>query len=367
MFGFLKRWGLKRALRKALKRVKMEPSPANTAELISCYVDLGMLDEAEDVGKQAKELYPLSVKVNDSVRKLHLLKYDGEIRRLRSRLKEQASPTSYAMLAELYNEIGETEKALEICREAVDKFPNYEGIYLVVGKIRYNRFLQEGLPRDGVEAVENFEKAVKLNNANYKTMVRLGRLYLDLGLADRAAARLNSALIHAPGDEEATELLRRASEMPPPEEEDLEECFKRLCEARRAEEDSEIILRFGLDELNEMIAHLEPAPGVHMVVAITKDGRRLASKAFDGTLQEEAALTCARQIYSAANDSCERMDIGRFVRGIFAGKKLQVHMIRFDDMIVALFADGRAHRRIIEQYLDRFIDDELYALRGGGR
>jgi len=366
VFGFLRRWKLKRALKRALKEVRSAPNPRNTAHLMQCYMDLGMFEEAENVGRQARKLYPLSATVKETMRRLKRIKYDQQIRQLRERIRRNPNPTSYAMLAELYRDIGETEKTLELCREAMHNFPTHEGVYLIVGAIRYERYLKNRHPKDGVAAVENFEKALKLNNSNYKVLRCLGQLYLELGMPRKAMEKLRSALSYMPNEPQLMEMVKQAREMPPESDDDVEEHFKALYERYKQQAESQVVLRFGLDELNAIFARLPDLEGAYLLVAMTKDGRRLASRQFAQGIDENVALRCMKAIFDVTNDACLRMDIGPFVRGIFTGKTVRIHMFRFDDMLVGLFVYAKVHKRTAEQFLNDLIEEEFYAYRESG-
>ncbi|MCX7704374.1 MAG: hypothetical protein N2234_09840 [Planctomycetota bacterium] len=359
--GFWARWRAKRALKRAARNVKKNPNPTNAAALIDAYLNLGMLEEAYTVGKQAMELYPLSATVNSALRRMFRAKYDEQVRSLRDKIRVQPSPTAYAMLAEIYNEMGETEKTIELCREALEKFPDYEGSYLILGRIRYNRLLEEGCPHDGVEAVENFEKAVKLNNSNYKTLLRLGALYLELMMPRRAVDKLKMAQMRRPDDQEIAALLKTAQEMAPERDDDIEQHFKELCERKRAARESEILLRFSIEELNNIFSHLGELPSGYIIVAITPDGRRLASHTFRHIIDEQRVILCVKSIFESADDACKKMDIGGLRRAVFVGATIQLHMFRFDDMVVALLADAKAGTKAVSEYIDALIDKELYA------
>jgi len=358
--GFFARWRAKRRLKKAIAGVKRNPSPATTIALIEAYLSLGMLDEAYSVGKQALELYPMSVSVVETVRKMLHVKYDDQIKELRAKLRVSPSPTTYAMLAEIYSEMGETEKTLELCRESTQKFPDYEGAYLIEGRIRFNRYLEEDLPKDGASAVERFEKAVKLNSNNHKILLRLGELYLDLNMPRRAIDKLRMAQARRPDDERIAQLLAQAMDMAPERDDDVEERFKQLCERRRAERESEILLRFSIEELNRIFADLPDLPGAYLAIAITPDGRRLASRIFRNIMDEQRSILCVKSIFEASDDSCKRMDIGGLRRAVFIGSAIQLHMFRFDDMIFALVADAKLNSKLVAGYLNKVIDERLY-------
>jgi len=358
--GFFARWRAKRALKKSIKNVKKNPCPINTVALMDSYLNLGMLEEAYAVGKQAMELYPMSAAVNALLRKMFKMKYDEQIRSLREKLRVQPLPTVYTMLAEIYSDMGETEKAIELCREAIEKFPDYEGAYLMVGKIRYNRFLEEGSAKDGCEAVDNFEKAVKLNTSNHKALLRLGELYLELGMPRRAIDKLRMAQMRRPDDEQVAALLKSAQEMAPERDDDVEGHFNELCERKRAARQAEILLRFSIEELNKIFSHLEDLPSGYIIVAITPDGRRLASHSFRHIIDEQRVILCVKSIFESTNDACQRMDIGGLRRAVFVGSTIQLHIFRFDDMVVALLADAKAGQKVVSEYIDNLIDKKLY-------
>ena len=114
--GLFARWKAKRELNKAVKRVKKNPSSKATADLIDKYVAAGQLDNAALMAKQGQEFFPASPSIRESYRLFKKVKYQEEIRRLSLQIKERPNPSAFAMLAELYAEIGETDKTLDICR-----------------------------------------------------------------------------------------------------------------------------------------------------------------------------------------------------------------------------------------------------------
>ena len=90
---------------------------------------------------------------------------------------------------------------MDYAERGISEFPEFEGNYLVVGKMRYDRWKEDALPKDGLTAVQNFERAHELNRENYKTLLALGQIYLIVGAKAWAEERLKSILFLAPDDQ----------------------------------------------------------------------------------------------------------------------------------------------------------------------
>ncbi len=359
--GFFARWKAKRELNKAIKRVRKSPSSKATAGLIDKYVAAGQLDNAALMAKQGLEFFPASPSVRESYRLFKKAKYQDEIRRLTQQIKDRPNPSAYAMLAELYAEIGETDKTLDICREAIRKFPDYEGMYLIVGKIRYKRYREDGLPRDGMLAVEFFEKALKLSPKNYKTLMQLGEMYLELSMPAKATEKFKSVLYFAPEDERAKELLAYAGTLPPESDADVEDQFKELKARQEPQMAERRTSRFSIEELEARLNGFGFFEGLFAVVITTPKGRKLASRIEAAELDEETVRNAVAAIFRAARDSALRMDIGGFEQGIITGQHYIVNLFKFENLACAVFASSQVRPETVQTAVNSFIDDSLYA------
>lgn len=289
--AFFARWKQQQELKKIAKQVERNPSPAGACALIEKYIESAQLEEAEKVARQSVEFYPFSNTVQRAYRYLKKVKYYDQLRRLTNQIEKKPTPTLYAMLAELYNELGETDRTLDVCREGIKRFPDYEGMYVIMGKIRYKRYLQEGLPRDGMLAVEFFEKALQLNEKDYKTFIRLSEIYLELGMRSKAIEKLNSVLYFAPEDERANELLKRAQALPPESASgglDIEEQFKQLRQRRESQEKETRSIRFSPKDIESKLWSFGELSSLLAAVCTTIDGRKIASKILKEGVNEDA-------------------------------------------------------------------------------
>ena len=322
------------------------------------------MENAAAMAKQSLEYYPASPSIQESYRIYKKVKYQEEIRRLNLQIKDRPNPSAYAMLAELYGEIGETDKTLDLCREAIRKFPDYEGTYLIVGKIRYRRYREAGLPKDGMLAVEFFEKALKLNSKNYKTLMQLGEIYLELGMPAKATEKFKTVLYFAPEDQRAKELLDYAQAQPPEPDSDIEDRFKELKEQRDAQTSERRTSRFSIEELEFKLKEFPVFTGLYAVTITTAQGRKLASRIEAEQLSEEPVRESMAAIFKGADNSSLRMDIGQFEEGIISGQHYLVNLFKFENLVCAILASSQIKPEIVQTAVNAFIDDSLYASVG---
>jgi tetratricopeptide (TPR) repeat protein len=359
--AFFANWKQKRELKRIARQVKRSLSPGPASALVEKYIDSGLLEDAEEIAKQGVGLFPFSNTVQAAQRHLKKAKYYDQLRRLIDQIKEKPSPTLYAMLAELYNELGETDRTLEVCREGIKQFPNYEGMYLIMGKIRYNRYLKEELTKDGMLAVDFFEKALAINGRDYKTLVRLGEIYIELGMRTKALEKLKSVLYFAPEDESARKLMERVQTLPPEQPLDIEECFNQLHKKRSQQEGRERRSRLSEQDIESRLWNFAEVPGILAIICTAEGARKFASRIVKKGVNEDALCVGLGEIYSAAQDSSLRMDIGSFQQGILYGSAIQVHIFRFENLVFAVTASAQAKADAIQTAIDNFIDNQLYA------
>jgi len=103
--------------------------------------------------------------------------------------------------------LGDAERAELLCREAIDVDPDFGNPYNDLGTFCLQR-------REVADAIEWFERAKRARRyePRHFPFLNLGRLYMSMGMAERALREFEGALDVAPGNEEALvaiEQLRR--------------------------------------------------------------------------------------------------------------------------------------------------------------
>lgn len=100
------------------------------------------------------------------------------------------SPTTHASLGVAYAEKGMYSDAIREYERTIEIAPDSAGVYTNLGVVYYN-------VKEIDKSIESFEKALALSKDSSRASIlhaRLGALYLEKGLADRALAHLEQAV-----------------------------------------------------------------------------------------------------------------------------------------------------------------------------
>ncbi|HVY61758.1 MAG TPA: tetratricopeptide repeat protein, partial [Planctomycetota bacterium] len=304
---------------------------------------------------------------------LRFIKKDSlqqELADLKQKLDTAPNPVQYCKLADVYKEIGDYDKALELCKKAIELFPDHEGPWIIFGKIRLERFKEDWIAKDALLTIQHYEKALELNNTSYKTLVDLAELYTEIGAKRRATKKCESILYFAPEDGKALGLLQKLQQMQEQRREDVEELTKAYAEKkrksaqRRGRKPGEQLgpsqrLQKDPELLKKKLSTLRNMPGFYVAVGIDLTGKFLGS--FSTRAVDEGSIADAmHRVFESAIDCSLRMDIGQFKRGIFEGDSGLVYLIVFDEVRIAILCDPPAKRDKVEDAATKFIEDELY-------
>jgi tetratricopeptide (TPR) repeat protein len=349
------------------REVLANPTPQNMVSLIERYMAAGSEEKAADVARKAVEKFPNSEKVQNTYQNVRRVQLQSEITELSKSLRRSPSRAHYERLADIYHrEIGNRTKAFETALEGLTKFANSDGLHLISGQIRMDRFHQDFLANDFTEAVHHFERASQLNPRNYKALSCLARMYAEVGVYDKARPYLDQMLGENPGDEHAAGMLRIASERP---------AAPNLDDAL-----TEIESRRSLSADGAEIAHLfEPGPrtgtaapvvspmkiegfltgyesvnGYKCSAVLTRDGACVAAHS-RGMVPRESFAQFVQDVYLCSEDSSRKMDIGTFVNGEFETSVGRVALAEWKGYILGILADQPAVKKDVDAAVEKFV------------
>ena len=153
MFGFLKRlFRRRKSVEKLRSAWAANRTPAVAEDLARALLDRGEIDEALRLLKEAYRLFPRAERIRSYYHHTLRRKSSQEIRSLRRAIATNGRAEIYARLAELYRYLGHFEEAIEVAREGIEKYPEFSGNHLAIGRIHYTRFLKTSSARDGRQA-----------------------------------------------------------------------------------------------------------------------------------------------------------------------------------------------------------------------
>ncbi|RME72187.1 MAG: tetratricopeptide repeat protein [Planctomycetota bacterium] len=347
-------------------------SPLAAATAVREQIQAGDLEQALDIAERGLERFPHSEAMQAAYR---LLKREGladEIAELRRKCEREDDPAALTRLAAAYRDVGEYDKALELCRRAIERFPEHDGPWYVLGRIRLDRFREEWLARDALLAIEYYEQAFDRNRTSYRALIDLAELYTKIGARRKAIRRCEAILEFAPEDERALALLQKAMTLPARGERlDLEQRVRRFAErqrhkanrrGRRADEapppdlallrDPDLLY----DRLHWLREHLE---GFEAAIGLGGDG---SVRGYCGppSLQPAELARSLHPIFEAAFTCSLRMDMGRLRTAVFEADSGLCVLVQFGELRLALLCSPEARLDRTEAALERWIEHELY-------
>lgn len=353
-------------------------TPLEIARETERLIEGAKYDDALDLAELGVYHHPRSEVVLSAYRYLKKVTLAPQLAELRQRLEKEPNPIAYARLADTMKDLGDYDKAIELCKKAINLYADGEGAWIILGRIRLDRFKEDFIARDALLAIEYYERALELNRNSYKTLLDLAELYVEISAKRRAVVKCEAILYFAPEDEKAVSLLRKAQAIPEQKREDLEDLVKahaekrRKAAQRRGRKPGEPLgpaARLAKDPalLEPKLAMLGHLEGLKAAVAMDLAGnplaRFLAPSAAGGGANgagESALAEAVKDVFGSAQDCSLRMDIGHFKKGVFEGPSGYLSLVVFDEIQVAILSDPATKLERLEEAVTRLVEDEFY-------
>jgi len=287
-----------------------------------------------------------------------------DLKSYRDEIRTSPGPKAYYRLACLYKEMRDLDQAVELARKGVEDYPNYEGNYIVLADLRYERFQRDLRASDGLEATQLFEKAVDLNGENYRLLFQLAEIYRAIGARDHAIEKVKMILNFAPDDRNALNLLAQLKEAKQPKSNDLKEIledFERRAAAGNFRKQGRLSGRYvaNPDQLERKLPTLERMPGFERVVVLGPHGELLAAHP-GGAQRNRSEADTLKKMFAAAIDCSLRMDISTFEKGLFESESGFTYLVVADSLQIAVLSSTKVKKEKLRQDVHRFVEHELY-------
>ncbi|GEM_PF-928198 len=366
--GFFENLKKKRELARLERQVELNPTPSNMAMLAQRYINMGDVDKAFEIAQQGVKAFPNSEKILRAFRYIKKTQLQAKIRELNSVIQKNPNPVAYGQLAMIYKDLGDTHKAVDICTDLTHKFPLSENSYLIIGEIRYQRFHEDLLAKDGQLAIENLEKALELNASNYKALRLSAEIYIEIGLFEKAARNLKQILTFAPTDDGVRRLLAEVealeAEVGEIEEEEQEWLFIQVENRRqftniiRGPEYDKMILpvmgptatRYTInqDVLKRQINSLAKMPGLMGALAMERETGKILADRIVLRIKKEDLEEMVKTVFRVSHNASLRMDVGSFSAGRVSGDFGNLHLVAMEGILVAILTDPQTKPDIVE-------------------
>jgi tetratricopeptide (TPR) repeat protein len=373
--GFFENLKKKRELANLERQVEQNPTAVNLAILAERYLQMSQPDKAFEIAQQGVKAFPNSEKILRTFRYIKKLQLQAKIRELNSTIQTNPNPVAYGQLAMIYKDLGETHKAVDVCTDLTKKFPLSENSFLIIGEIRYQRFHEDLLAKDGQTAIENLEKALELNSSNYKALLLSAEIYIEIGILDRATRNLQQILAFAPTDDRVARLLREAEELstgqPVVDEEDKEWLFIQVENRRQfmnvinpPEFDRMIVPTAGpsvvqyvinADVVKRQVNALSRMQGLLGALAMNRETGEIIAERIVLRISRESLEDLLKTTFRVAHNAALRMDVGSFSQSILAGDFGSLHLRLVEGIVLAVLVDPQTRAEMVESSLQEIV------------
>ena len=355
-----------RELSEARRQTQRARSPYSISQFIDKCIEFQRYDEALAEAERGRSEFPESESLNEAYKRLIRARCADDLRASRDEVRKTPGPKAYYKLACLYKEMRDLDQAVDLARKGVELYPNFEGNYIVLADIRYERFQRDLRATDGLQAVELFEKAVDLNRENYRLLFQLAEIYQAIGARTKALEKVQMIMDFAPDDRKALELLDRLRAMKPSRVDDLKEIlsdFERRTGGGTVMQSGVLATRYtrNPEHLARKLPVLEDrlGSGFQRVVVLGPSSELLACYP-GGPEENRGAAEVLKKIFRAAIECSLRMDISTFEKGFIESTEGYTYLMVVDRLQVAVLCSSKAKKERIQDEVHRFLEHELY-------
>ena len=348
-------------IRKDIQRAR---SPWSIAQFIDKCIELDRLDLALEEAEAGIREFPNSDALNDAYKRMIRAKCADDLRAYRDEIRKAPGPKAYYRLACLYKEMRDLDQAMELARKGMELYPTFEGNYIVLADIRYERFQRDLRALDGMEAISLFERAVDLNRENYRLLFQLAEIYRAVGARDHAQDKLDLIVQFAPDDQKALRLGADLKKMKAPKSKELKEVlddFERRASATQFRKQGLITQRYTRDPgaLAKKLPWLEQVGGFMRVVVLGPDGELLGAHPGSAAENQKYA-TALKRVFETTIECALRMEISTFENGMIESDDGYTYLLMVDRLQLAVMCDSKAKKEKIQEGVHVFAEHELY-------
>ncbi len=351
------------------REVLANPTPQNMVSLIERYMAAAQEDKALEMARKAVEKFPDSEKIQVTFQNVRRLQLQSEISEINKSLRRGPSRAHYERLADIYHrELGNRTKAFEVALEGLAKFPSSDGLHMISGQIRMDRFHQDFVANDFVESVRHFEKAASLNPKNYKAMVSLARLYAEASAYYKAKPVLEQVLRANPGDAAAEAVGAVVEANLANATTNLDDALAEI-ESRRAlsaagQEVSAIFDPAGARshagpavspmKIDAFLLGYEGMNGYKCAAVLGRDGGFVAGHT-RGLVPKERFAQVLQDVYLCSEDGARKMDIGTFVSGELDTPVGRVSISEWKGYVFGVMVEPGTRKEDVQAAVDKFV------------
>ncbi|MHC4916603.1 MAG: tetratricopeptide repeat protein [Planctomycetota bacterium] len=362
-----------------------DPSPSVYLRLARIYQEEGDLSRASKTARQGAAKFPESAEITSIEQDLTRLDRDAEVKRLRQRIESYPNPRLYSRLAELLRAGGQVAEAQEALKLGLRNYPDYGGLYYVLGLIANDAGNTDG-------AREHLSKAAELDNYNYAALKLLGQVNSTAGLHAEAADTYARILSFSPNDDEIKALRGQALEaankgggrkVSPTTDTKVMSATQSASKPRVAAGGSRTSRRARFaeepsaagkgaaakpqpkpkkdeagDALEVAMGKLGEASGIQGAVLVDNYGLPVASQLPEG-MEEALAAAMTTGLRRSGGPACGELGLGNFEEMVVETPEGAIYVYALREMTLAVFAEPGAKAGLLERQTRAFAEKAL--------
>ncbi|MFH0939811.1 MAG: tetratricopeptide repeat protein, partial [Planctomycetota bacterium] len=348
-------WRTNSKIKSLEEALQVRPTPALYLQLADVYQKTSNSKKSALILKSGVARFPNVPEIIRRQAEAEKIERKNEKKHLIEKMQTYPNPILYARLAELFKADGELERTIDTCRKGIQVFPKYGGTYLVLGQIYTEK-------KQWQEAAAQLEKSIELDKYNYLALKLLAQVYMELDRPADAAQRLEDILYFAPGDEAILDLLKKSKGKAgqPFTRKNMDMiaelklgAHKTIRIGKLAAEQKGTVSSPRDKQLNDGIATLRAVSDVTGAILVDQYGLVVASD-LDASLDEGLAGALITNIYRTASSNATKLNVGQFEEGLIESERGNIHIVRFDGMILAVFARSDVKMGLLEKSIRDF-------------
>lgn len=363
MFSLFRRLRRRAEIKRLEHRAQADATPRSFCELCRTLLAYGDAPKAMKKAQLGLARFPHCEDLRDVLRHTWRLTRTPEIDALRKQCGTTGDIQAFTKLVQIYVESEEYDEALLVAEALSQRYPNFDGAWLMQGEVLLRRFYKDHVASDAQRGIAQLKRVLELNERSFDAHYLLTKVYHHIGAISKALFHLYKALDLQPEHEGARRLY--ASLIALPLERDEEHALLRELEendhdapAALANDEREPLSQQRRAQLLASINRLSLLNGVTKAALVSPEAEMIGVRGdvrLLGLQEPDPLCDLARRFRKAATVSAKRMGIGGFQSAVLTAGDRILHFQAVDSAVLLVETDRDAWSDVIKTECSHFV------------
>lgn len=214
MLTLLKRLQRRSEISRLRDRCRGDTSPKSFGELCRLFVGIGDTQSALRTAQEGLARFPHSEDLRDFLRHTMRVTRAPEFDALRAQCESATDPKPFHELARLSIDSEEFDEALAVAETMSQRFPSYDGAWILQAEILLMRFFRDHVAGDATRGIAQLKRVIEINEKSFEAHLLLTKIYHYIGAISKALFHLYKALDVRPDDKDARRIYESLIALP---------------------------------------------------------------------------------------------------------------------------------------------------------